>query len=128
MSRKIARAKAERAATYSIERVAELLGVGRNSAYEGARRGDFPTVRIGGRIVAPRIPIDRMLCLADDAAGHEVASECAPASTSDEETAASAAQVASTGARRAPAEGGELPTPGRKPAPRAKSTSAPTSS
>jgi excisionase family DNA binding protein len=47
--------------TYSIEEVARKLGVGRNQAYEGARRGDFPTIRVGKRILAPKQPIDRML-------------------------------------------------------------------
>jgi excisionase family DNA binding protein len=47
--------------TYSIEEVARLLGIGRNAAYEAARRGDFPTIKVGHRIVVPRAPIDRML-------------------------------------------------------------------
>jgi excisionase family DNA binding protein len=47
--------------TYRIEEVAKLLGVGRNAAYEAARRGDFPTIKIGKRLVAPRAAIDRML-------------------------------------------------------------------
>lgn len=47
--------------TYHIEEVAKLFGIGRNAAYQAARRGDFPTIRIGKRLIAPRIPIDRML-------------------------------------------------------------------
>lgn len=47
--------------TYNLEEVAKLLGIGRNQAYEGARRGDFPTIRIGKRIVAPRAAIDKLL-------------------------------------------------------------------
>ncbi len=47
--------------TYSIDEVAKLLGIGRNSAYEGARRGDFPTIKVGGRIVVPKAALDRML-------------------------------------------------------------------
>lgn len=47
--------------TYRLEEVAKLFGIGRNAAYEGARRGDFPTIRIGKRIVAPKAAIDRML-------------------------------------------------------------------
>jgi hypothetical protein len=47
--------------TYCLEEVAQLLGIGRNQAYEAARRGDFPTIRIGKRIVAPKAPIDRLL-------------------------------------------------------------------
>jgi excisionase family DNA binding protein len=47
--------------TYSIDEVAKLLGIGRNAAYEGARRGDFPLIRIGARMLVPRLAIDRML-------------------------------------------------------------------
>ena len=48
-------------ATYTIDEVAELFGVGRNQAYDSARRGEFPTIRLGKRILAPRAAIDRML-------------------------------------------------------------------
>ena len=47
--------------TYHIEEVAKLFGIGRNAAYEAAKRGDFPTIKLGKRIVAPRMAIDRML-------------------------------------------------------------------
>ena len=51
--------------TYRIEEVAKLLGVGRNQAYEAARRGDFPTIKIGKRVVAPRAAINRMLGISE---------------------------------------------------------------
>jgi excisionase family DNA binding protein len=47
--------------TYDIEEVARLLGVGRNQAYESARRGDFPTIRIGKRLLAPKAGIKKLL-------------------------------------------------------------------
>ncbi len=47
--------------TYSIDEVAKMLGIGRNSCYEAARRGDFVTIKIGHRLVVPRAAIDRML-------------------------------------------------------------------
>ena len=47
--------------TYQIGEVAKLLGIGRNAAYEAAKRGDFPTIRIGKRLVAPKAAIDRLL-------------------------------------------------------------------
>ena len=47
--------------TYDIAEVGKLLGIGRNQAYEAARRGDFPTIRVGKRLVAPKAAIDRML-------------------------------------------------------------------
>jgi excisionase family DNA binding protein len=47
--------------TYTIEEAGRLLGVGRNQAYEGARRGDFPTIKIGKRRLVPKAALDRML-------------------------------------------------------------------
>lgn len=40
--------------TLTVDEVAVALGISRSSAYECARRGDFPTVRLGRRIVVPR--------------------------------------------------------------------------
>lgn len=40
-------------ATISVEQAAQLLGLGRTAAYEAARRGDFPTRRLGRRVVVP---------------------------------------------------------------------------
>jgi len=51
--------------TYKIEEVATLLGIGRNAAYDAARRGDFPVIKIGKRVVVPRASIDRMLAPTD---------------------------------------------------------------
>ena len=47
--------------TYKIEEAAKLLGVGRNQAYEAAKRGDFPTIKIGKRLLVPKAALDRML-------------------------------------------------------------------
>jgi excisionase family DNA binding protein len=43
---------AERA-TLTVEETATLLGLGRTAAYEAARRGDFPTRRLGRRVIVP---------------------------------------------------------------------------
>ena len=40
-------------ATITIEETAKLLGLGRTAAYEAARRGEFPTRRLGRRLVVP---------------------------------------------------------------------------
>jgi excisionase family DNA binding protein len=48
-------------ATYSIEEAAQILGVGRSAAYEAARRGEIPTIRIGRRLRVPRRALDRLL-------------------------------------------------------------------
>jgi excisionase family DNA binding protein len=50
-----------RAATYTVEETAKLLGVGRNKAYEGVAAGEIPSIRIGKRILVPRIALEQML-------------------------------------------------------------------
>jgi excisionase family DNA binding protein len=40
-------------ATISIEQAAQVLGLGRTAAYEAARRGEFPTRRLGRRVLVP---------------------------------------------------------------------------
>lgn len=47
--------------TLTIEEAARVLGIGRNSAYEAARRGEIPTIKIGRRLVVPRAALDRIL-------------------------------------------------------------------
>lgn len=47
--------------TLTIEEAARMLGIGRNSAYEAARRGEIPTLRIGRRLVVPRAALERIL-------------------------------------------------------------------
>ena len=40
--------------TLTVDEVAIALGISRSSAYECARRGEIPTVRLGRRLVVPR--------------------------------------------------------------------------
>ena len=47
--------------TYTIEEAAKLLGVSRGSAYEAARRGELPTLRLGRRLVVPRARLEELL-------------------------------------------------------------------
>jgi excisionase family DNA binding protein len=51
----------EERVTYSVEEAARRLGVGRNAAYEAAKRGDIPSIKIGKRILVPKVALDRML-------------------------------------------------------------------
>lgn len=46
---------------YSISEAAEILGIGRNTAYLAARTGEIPTIRIRNRLLVPRKAIDLML-------------------------------------------------------------------
>jgi excisionase family DNA binding protein len=45
----------------TIEEVAALLRIGRTGAYEAARRGELPIVRIGRRMLVPRAALDKLL-------------------------------------------------------------------
>jgi excisionase family DNA binding protein len=54
--------------TLTVEQAGRALGIGRNAAYAAAKRGDIPTVRIGGAIRVPTAPIRRMLGLEQEAA------------------------------------------------------------
>lgn len=47
--------------TYSVEEAAKLLGIGRNQAYEAARTKAIPTIKIGKRILVPRVGLERLL-------------------------------------------------------------------
>ncbi len=47
--------------TYTIPETANILGIGRSAAYEGARTGEIPTIKIGNRILVPKAALDRML-------------------------------------------------------------------
>ena len=47
--------------TLTVAAAAKVLGIGRNQAYEAARTGALPTIRIGKRVLVPRRALDRML-------------------------------------------------------------------
>ncbi len=46
---------------YTVPEAGRLLGLGRNAAYDAAKRGDLPTLRIGRLLLVPKIPFHRML-------------------------------------------------------------------
>ena len=47
--------------TLTVTEVAQILGIGRSAAYEAARTGQIPTIRIGKRILVPVAALERML-------------------------------------------------------------------
>ena len=47
--------------TISVPEAARRLGIGRNNAYEAARRGQIPTIRLGKRVVVPLVALQRLL-------------------------------------------------------------------
>ena len=53
--------KSEICATMTIPKATQRLGIGRNQAYEAARRGEIPIIRIGKRLLVPVAALERML-------------------------------------------------------------------
>lgn len=47
--------------TLTITEAGEMLGIGRTAAYEAARTGDLPTIRIGKRLLVPVVALERLL-------------------------------------------------------------------
>ena len=46
---------------YTVEEAGVLLGLGRSGAYEAARRGDIPVLRIGRRWLVSKVALDKMI-------------------------------------------------------------------
>ncbi len=55
-------------ATMTIDEVAEILGICRNVAYEAAHKGEIPSIRIGRRLLVPRLALEKMLRVEIEAA------------------------------------------------------------
>lgn len=47
--------------TLSVPEAAEVLGIGRSAAYQAARTGELPTIKIGRRVLVPMVALDRLL-------------------------------------------------------------------
>jgi excisionase family DNA binding protein len=47
--------------TVTVGEAAKILGIGRNSAYQAVARGDIPVIRVGKRLLIPRVQIERLL-------------------------------------------------------------------
>ena len=45
----------------TVMEAAAELGISKGSAYEAARTGVIPTIRIGRRLIVPRVAFDKML-------------------------------------------------------------------
>jgi excisionase family DNA binding protein len=55
----------------TVTEAATLLRISRNSAYEAARRGEIPTIRLGRRLLVPRAALERLLEQTDTSPGGE---------------------------------------------------------
>ena len=47
--------------TLSIIEAGEVLGIGRSAAYEAAKQGELPTIKIGRRLLVPIALLERLL-------------------------------------------------------------------
>jgi excisionase family DNA binding protein len=47
--------------TMTVAELAALLRIGRNQCYEAVKRGEIRAIRIGRRILIPRVPIQQLL-------------------------------------------------------------------
>ena len=47
--------------TLTVEEAARVLGISRGVAYESARRGELPVVRLGRRLLVPRPRLEELL-------------------------------------------------------------------
>ena len=46
---------------FSVTEAAKVFGISRNLAYGAVIRGEIPSIKIGRRILVPKIALDRML-------------------------------------------------------------------
>ena len=47
--------------TVNVEEAGQLLGISRALAYEAARRGELPAIRVGRRLLVPLAAVQRLL-------------------------------------------------------------------
>lgn len=47
--------------TLTVNEVARLLGLSRGATYEAVRTGQIPSIRIGRRIIIPRVALVKLL-------------------------------------------------------------------
>lgn len=53
--------------TYNVREAAELLGLSKNSAYQACLKGEIPHLKIGKRILIPRVQLEGLLLGNDEA-------------------------------------------------------------
>jgi excisionase family DNA binding protein len=47
--------------TFTVDEAAEILGLSRWAAYMAAKNREIPTIRIGRRLIVPRMALERLL-------------------------------------------------------------------
>jgi excisionase family DNA binding protein len=49
------------AATLTVPQAAAILGISKWSYYEGVKNGQLPALKIGRRLIVPRVQLERLL-------------------------------------------------------------------
>ena len=55
------RKKSPHKETLTVPEASKILGVGKNAGYAAARTGQIPTIRIGRRLLVPKLKLRRLL-------------------------------------------------------------------
>ena len=55
--------------TYDVGTAAKLLGLSRNSAYQACLTGQIPHLKIGKRILIPKVGLEKLLTEASNKSG-----------------------------------------------------------
>lgn len=45
----------------TVDEVANILGISRPTAYQGIQRGEIPSIKVGKRILVPRMALEKLL-------------------------------------------------------------------
>ena len=53
--------------TYTVSETSKILGLSRNATYLACLRGDIPCLRIGKRLIVPKVQLERLLAEAGKA-------------------------------------------------------------
>ena len=58
--------------TWNVNEVSRLLGLSRSATYQGILTGEIPSVKIGKRILIPRLSLEKMLESAKPEIGEKI--------------------------------------------------------
>jgi len=50
--------------TYTVEKAGKILGISRAAAYQYAKNGQLPTIRLGTRLLVPKAALEKLLMTA----------------------------------------------------------------
>lgn len=72
--------------TLTVEDAARVLGISRGLAYEAARRGELPTIRLGRRLLVPRARLLELVGTPEEVV-NEMSERCATGTATQPENA-----------------------------------------